>query len=590
MSSGFWGGFGAGFAKTFDPVVVGKGLGEAVADYKEGKAVEAAEEKKKQAIATLDKERFQSGATTQPVIDSLNAKDAPHVDLSAVPNPSAGASGPVAQGQAIDPNQVVSAKDVAPGNPMSDATYDRRMAEIENDYKNATQQARADYYRFRGMNKEQEEAEKKLKDMQFAQKYTMFHKKAIEGDRDALKVLVGYANETMGNGMRIDLQDNGRMMLYQGDKLVNDNFTPSRAQLDDMATRMYVNAKFMDGGSLSDYLSQQKEAVAITAAKRGMNLADDKFAEQKRATAVAENQGQQKIDNDMYNAKEDRALKRFGIETTASTADKDRASREAIATNQIQSNEKITAENNKTKVLTTGMNNQTTLTTNAATNATNKAIADSKNKTTMDVTGMNIQAKKDLQKADQEHGKEMQTSEHQFKAGEAEKGREFTAGQKLLDRAHEAKLAKDRNDVTVQGQILSHADNQGRLELERGKFKYQKEKDAEAKALAAKELARKNGLQYVQNENTGEHVLYDMGSGTPYGTWDRSVGTLIIDGYSKESVKRLSQQAESLGAELSYEYVPDRMTGRMRPKYVYVVDGKLCDTIDEVKQVKGITR
>ena len=572
MSSGFWGGFGAGFAKTFDPVVVGKGLGEAVADYKEGKAVEAAEDKKKQAIAALDKERFQSGGTPQGPQVQLSQQDAPQVDLSAVPNPSAGALGPQQQGQAIPPQGVVTAKDVAPGNPMSDATYDRRMAEINNEYNNAKQQARADYYRFRGMNKEQEEAEKKLKDMQFAQKYTMFHKKAIEGDRDALKVLVGYANETMGNGMRIDLQDNGRMMLYQGDKLVNDNFTPSRAQLDDMATRMYVNAKFMDGGSLSDYLSQQKEAAAITAAKRGMNLADAKFDEQKRATAVAEHQGQQKIDNE-----------------------------KAIATAQIQSNEKINAENNKTKVLTTGMNNQTTLTTNATTNATNKAIADSKNKTTMDVTGINIQAKKDLQKADQEHGKAMQeakfshdkgmqTADHQFKAGEAEKGREFTAGQKVLDRAHEAKLAKDRNDVAIQGQILTHADNQSRLELERGKFKYQKEKDAEARALAAKELARKNGLQYVQDENTGEHVLYDMGSGTPYGTWDRSVGTLIIDGYSKSSVKRLSQQAESLGAELSYEYVPDRMTGRMRPKYVYVVDGKLCDTIDEVKQVKGITR
>ena len=50
MSSDFWGGFGAGFAKTFDPVVVGRGLGEAVADYREGKAIEAAEKKKAEAI------------------------------------------------------------------------------------------------------------------------------------------------------------------------------------------------------------------------------------------------------------------------------------------------------------------------------------------------------------------------------------------------------------------------------------------------------------------------------------------------------------------------------------------------------------
>lgn len=510
MSSGFWGGFGAGFAKTFDPVVVGKGLGEAVADYKEGKAVEAAEEKKKQAIATLDKERFQSGGTTQGPQVQLSQQDAPQVDLGAVPNPSAGASGPVAQGQAIDPNQVVSAKDVAPGNPMSDATYDRRMAEIENDYKNATQQARADYYRFRGMNKEQEEAEKKLKDMQFAQKYTMFHKKAIEGDRDALKVLVGYANETMGNGMRIDLQDNGRMMLYQGDKLVNDNFTPSRAQLDDMATRMYVNAKFMDGGSLSDYLSQQKEAVAITAAKRGMNLADDKFAEQKRATGVAENQGQQKIDNDMYNAEEDRALKRFGIETTASTADKDRVSNEAIAKAKINSAEKINAANNETKVLTTGMNNATSVKT----------------------TEMNNDAKKSLQDDAQV-----------FQAGEAEKGRGFTAGQKVLDRAHEAKLAKDRNDVTRRGQILDHIYRQGSLGLEREKFNLSKEELAWKKSL---EADKKNGFMWEISDDGYLYARYGEGKNpTAYRT--SISGPKIPAGMSEEAYFAKVREAQRYG-------------------------------------------
>lgn len=269
MSSGFWGGFGAGFAKTFDPVVVGKGLGEAVADYKEGKAVEAAEEKKKQAIATLDKERFQSGGTPQGPQVQLSQQDAPQVDLSAVPNPSAGASGPVAQGQAIDPNQVVSAKDVAPGNPMSDATYDRRMAEIENDYKNATQQARADYYRFRGMNKEQEEAEKKLKDMQFAQKFGMFHRRAVEGDKDALGQVVRYANNTLGDGTEIKVGDDGRMSMWQNGKVVQENFVPTRAQIDQMAMSMYNNARFFSDGDFDSYLGRSSTI-------QGMDLAQKK--------------------------------------------------------------------------------------------------------------------------------------------------------------------------------------------------------------------------------------------------------------------------------------------------------------------------
>lgn len=590
MSSGFWGGFGAGFAKTFDPVVVGKGLGEAVADYKEGKAVEAAEDKKKQAIAALDKERFQSGATTQQAIGNLDLKNAPQVDLSAVPNPSSAQNGPVTQGQAIDPSHVIT-PEMTQGQPMADTTYDKRLQAINDSYDNDVVKARADYYRFRGMNKEQEEAEKKLENMKFAQQFGMLHKSALDGDRDAMGQLVGYMNASMGNGMEIQMGEGGKMSLLQNGQVLQKDFVPTRAQIDQAAVSMYNTAKFLRGGGDFDKYLQNMASI------KGLDMTDKKFAletakfdEQRRATGVAENQGQQKINNDMFNAGADRALKQFGIETTASTADKDRTSREAIARAQIQSNESINAENNKTKVLTTGMNNATSVKTTEMNNDARKALQKDAQVFQAGEAEKGREFTKGQQAAKFEHEKGMQTADHRFKAEEAEKGRTFSADQKGLDRAHEAKLAKDRNDVTRRGQILSHVDNQSKLELERDKFKYQKEKDAEAAEAAAKEFARKNGLQYVQDENTGEHVLYDMGSGTPYGAWDRSVGTLIIDGYSKSSVKRMSHQAEALGAKLSYEYVPDRMTGRMRPKYVYVVDGKLCDTIDEVKQVKGITR
>ena len=584
------GGFGAGFAQTFDGAKFGRALNEGIADYKEEEAKAAAEEKKKQAIAALDKERFQSGATTQQAIGNLDLKNAPQVDLSAVPNPSAAQNGPVTQGQAIDPSHVIT-PEMTQGQPMADTTYDKRLQAINDSYDNDVAKARADYYRFRGMNKEQEEAEKKLENMKFAQQFGMLHKSALDGDRDAMGQLVGYMNASMGNGMEIQMGEGGKMSLLQNGQVLQKDFTPTRAQIDQAAVSMYNTAKFLRGGGDFDKYLQNMASI------KGLDMTDKKFAldtakfdEQKRATNVAENQGQQKINNDMYNQAQDRAVKVYGIDTTANTEDKNRKSREAIASAQIQSNENINAANNETKVLTTGMNNDTSI-------KTTKMGIDAKKYLQKDAQNFQAgEAEKGRQFSAQQqankfaHDKAMQSADHQFKAGEAEKGREFTAGEKGLDRAHEAKLAKDRNDVTLRGQTLNHVESQGRLELERDKFDHQKQKDAEAAEAAAKELARKNGLQYVQDENTGEHVLYDMGSGTPYGAWDRSVGTLIIDGYSKSSVKRMSQQAESLGAKLSYEYVPDRMTGRMRPQYVYVVDGKLCDTIDEVKQVKGITR
>ena len=44
------GGFGAGFAQTFDGAKFGRALNEGIADYREGKAIEAAEKKKAEAI------------------------------------------------------------------------------------------------------------------------------------------------------------------------------------------------------------------------------------------------------------------------------------------------------------------------------------------------------------------------------------------------------------------------------------------------------------------------------------------------------------------------------------------------------------
>lgn len=571
------GGFGAGFAQTFDGAKFGRALNEGIADYKEEEAKAAAEEKKKQAIAALDKERFQSGATTQQAIGNLDLKNAPQVDLSS----------PVEQGQAIDPNHVIK-PELTQGQPMADTTYDKRLQAINDSYDNDVAKARADYYRFRGMNKEQEEAEKKLENMKFAQQFGMLHKSALDGDRDAMGQLVGYMNASMGNGMEIQMGEGGKMSLLQNGQVLQKDFVPTRAQIDQAAVSMYNTAKFLRGGGDFDKYLQNMASI------KGLDMTDKKFALSERQQAevergnaakeAIEKRGQditvrgQNLNYDLGNRK---------IASAEGIAKDDRMSKEAIARAQIQSNENINAENNKTKVLTTSMNNATSVNTAQMNIDAKKSLQDDAQVFQAGEAEKGRKFAEGQQAAKFEHDKGMQTADHRFKAEEAEKGRAFSADQKVLDRNLEAKLAKDRNDVALRGQTLNHVESQGQLELERDKFKYQKEKDAEAKALAAAELARKNDLAYKTNANTDVDELRDPVSNTYYGYMDKSSGELIIRGHTPSSVKRLSSTAERLGAQLITEYVTDPLTGRKKPQYAFKVGNVLCDTLEEVQQVTG---
>jgi len=231
------GGFGAGFAQTFDGAKFGRALNEGIADYREGKAIEAAEKKKAEAIKKLD---------TEKALQNSQAE--------AIKNPSAGQTErqaiPVQGAQSDLDVDVVSSAAINPADaqrsqPMRQSTYDARMAQINDDFDNAKAQARADYYRFRGMTKEQEEAEKKLADMKFAQQFSGLHRNALDGDPEAMGQLVGYMNASMGNGMQIKMGDGGKMSLLQNGKVIQADFVPTRAQIDQAAMGMYNTAKFL---------------------------------------------------------------------------------------------------------------------------------------------------------------------------------------------------------------------------------------------------------------------------------------------------------------------------------------------------------
>ena len=274
------GGFGAGFAQTFDGAKFGRALNEGIADYREGKAIEAAEKKKAEAIKKLD---------TEKALQNSQAE--------AIKNPSAGQTEPQAipvQGAQSDLDvDVVSSAAINPADaqrsqPMRQSTYDARMAQINDDFDNAKAQARADYYRFRGMTKEQEEAEKKLADMKFAQQFSGLHRNALNGDPEAMGQLVGYMNASMGNGMQIKMGDGGKMSLLQNGKVIQADFVPTRAQIDQAAMGMYNTAKFFKGGDLDSYLNRFSALQKTALAERADNRADRVAAESQRHNIAGE--------------------------------------------------------------------------------------------------------------------------------------------------------------------------------------------------------------------------------------------------------------------------------------------------------------
>lgn len=299
------GGFGAGFAQVFDGAKFGRALNEGIADYREGKAIKAAEQKKAEAIKKLD---------TEKALQNSQAE--------AIKNPNAGSMEPQAipvQGAQSDldvdavSSAAINPADAQRSEPMRQTTYDSRMAEINNTFENEKAQARADYYRFRGMNKEQEEAEKKLKNMQFAQKFGMLHKNAVDGDPEALGQLVGYMNASMGNGMQIKMGEGGKMSMLQNGKVIQENFTPTRAQIDQAAAALYNTARFLTvDGDFDKYMNNLSTLKTMDLADKRFALDEDKHKENMRHNKKTESTEDRKLDQAWAIAEMDNNTKQRG--------------------------------------------------------------------------------------------------------------------------------------------------------------------------------------------------------------------------------------------------------------------------------------
>lgn len=514
------GGFGAGFAQTFDGAKFGRALNEGIADYREGKAIEAAEKKKAEAIKKLD---------TEKALQNSQAE--------AIKNPSAGQTEPQAipvQGAQSDLDvDVVSSAAINPADaqrsqPMRQSTYDARMAQINDDFDNAKAQARADYYRFRGMTKEQEEAEKKLADMKFAQQFSGLHRNALNGDPEAMGQLVGYMNASMGNGMQIKMGDGGKMSLLQNGKVIQADFVPTRAQIDQAAMGMYNTAKFFKGGDLDSYLNRfsalQKTALAERADKR----ADRVAAESQRHNIAGEEltaRGQdvtmrgQDINADV--AREGHAVTMRGQDVTMRGQD--------ISAETARQAQAITARG------------------------------------------------QDISAATARRGQDI-----------AMRGQDIQVSEGAKNRAQKDRLADLDREVKRLEIELTHADRSRGLDISQAEFDLKREKYVDAKKALAAETAKQNELKYVTSETTGEDELRDPVSNTFYGYMDKSSGELILAGHTPKEVARVASQAERIGASLVTDYVTSPITGRKMPRYAFKVGNKMCDTLEEAAELAGV--
>lgn len=561
------GGFGAGFAQTFDGAKFGRALNEGIADYREGKAIEAAEKKKAEAIKKLD---------TEKALQNSQAE--------AIKNPSAGQTEPQAipvQGAQSDLDvDVVSSAAINPADaqrsqPMRQSTYDARMAQINDDFDNAKAQARADYYRFRGMTKEQEEAEKKLADMKFAQQFSGLHRNALNGDPEAMGQLVGYMNASMGNGMQIKMGDGGKMSLLQNGKVIQADFVPTRAQIDQAAMGMYNTAKFFKGGDLDSYLNRFSALQKTALAERADNRADRVAAESQRHNVAGEEltaRGQdvtmrgQDINADV--AREGHAVTMRGQDVTMRGQD--------ISAETARQAQAITARGQDIGAATARRGQDVTMRgqdISAETARQAQAIA----ARGQDIGAETARRGQDISAATARRGQDI-----------AMRGQDIQVSEGAKNRAQKDRLADLDREVKRLEIELTHADRSRGLDISQAEFDLKREKYVDAKKALAAETAKQNELKYVTSETTGEDELRDPVSNTFYGYMDKSSGELILAGHTPKEVARVASQAERIGASLVTDYVTSPITGRKMPRYAFKVGNKMCDTLEEAAELAGV--
>lgn len=572
------GGFGAGFAQTFDGAKFGRALNEGIADYREGKAIEAAEKKKAEAIKKLD---------TEKALQNSQAE--------AIKNPSAGQTEPQAipvQGAQSDLEvDVVSSAAINPADaqrsqPMRQSTYDARMAQINDDFDNAKAQARADYYRFRGMTKEQEEAEKKLADMKFAQQFSGLHRNALNGDPEAMGQLVGYMNASMGNGMQIKMGDGGKMSLLQNGKVIQADFVPTRAQIDQAAMGMYNTAKFFKGGDLDSYLNRFSALQKTALAERADNRADRVAAESQRHNIAGEEltaRGQdvtmrgQDINADV--AREGHAVTMRGQDVTMRgqdiSAETARQAQAITARGQDISAE--TARRGQDIGAATARRGQDVTMRGQDISAETARQAQAITARGQDIGAETARRGQDISAATARRGQDI-----------AMRGQDIQVSEGAKNRAQKDRLADLDREVKRLEIELTHADRSRGLDISQAEFDLKREKYVDAKKALAAETAKQNELKYVTSETTGEDELRDPVSNTFYGYMDKSSGELILAGHTPKEVARVASQAERIGASLVTDYVTSPITGRKMPRYAFKVGNKMCDTLEEAAELAGV--
>ena len=272
-----WGAFGQGLSQGLNEELVGNAINQGYAQHKQTEAEDAA---KKAYDEGLQKLNSQYNRPTMelgdPERDKIMANSgAPELRVEGAPESNAGQPAqaiPVSEvnkSKPYQPDVAVGQPGTTAGRPMSQAEYERQYRALTNTYNNAKAQARIDYYRRRGDDANATKYEDELKNAQWHQGMVEQYYGIQSGDAKAMKPLIGYINATMGNGTQIVQNPNGGMSLVGADgKVLQQDFKPSMAQINEAFQNYYNAAKFFQSGDFDKTLVRDKAITDTRNAKR----------------------------------------------------------------------------------------------------------------------------------------------------------------------------------------------------------------------------------------------------------------------------------------------------------------------------------
>jgi hypothetical protein len=308
-----WGAFAGGFAKTFDPRLVGGAINEGYAQA--GYDDKMAEAKKyEDQLAELDAQRSQKALDTTSVTQAQQQVAGQAIPTGqAAPQQSTGPQSVMTQNTAIptgtDYTQPVNTqvgdmsndealsregaaaalREKAPPK-MSQLEYEQKAAELNLQKRQANIAAKQEYYKRRGMTEKAAELDDEADRLKWHGGMMKQYYGVLNGDQNAIGPVLKYVNTLNGDGSQYVAAEGGGYNLVGPDGKVlqqNVQFTPQ--QIRGAFRQYYAAAEMARSGDFDKYMksSMQEEELALKHANHAETVRSHKANEKHQAGSLA---------------------------------------------------------------------------------------------------------------------------------------------------------------------------------------------------------------------------------------------------------------------------------------------------------------